>query len=167
MKDLFEFASFASTARDRIPSSKVDWSVSPFGWMRHHGPRTKSKMGRDIAQTWLEARGVKWEPSENGVAHLFVPEMGNVVVHLSLLGKEGLFEFSNLREPGLGTDAIWLIGIEPLRVRLWGVKPSSCVGLPTYSSDQPGYHHYNFDPEDPPQWMKLLDEWSDQTLEGV
>jgi hypothetical protein len=159
MGDLSEFVRFTSEARERIPPSSVDWSDSPFAWMRHHGPRTKSKLGRDIVEAWLSARGVRWVVSEDGISHFVLPSFGAVVVHLALLGKEGKLEFANLRQPGLGADSLWLLGVEPLRVRLWGAKPSSVVNLPTYANDSPGYHHCSFDPEDPPAWMTPMDGW--------
>lgn len=164
MSNLGEFAQFAQTARDQIPPSSVSWEGSPFAWMRPHSPRTKSKMAVDIAQAWLQARGVEWMLSDDTLSHFTLPRLGRVDVHLALLGKEGRFEFAQLREPGLGTDAIWLIGVEPLRVRLWGAKPSSVSHLPTYSIHKPGYHHCTFDPDDPPEWMKLIESWGDPTL---
>jgi hypothetical protein len=160
MPPLVEFERFTLAAREQIPPSSVDWSGSPFAWMRHHGPRTKSKLGQDIVQEWLVSRGIPWEASEDKVSHFVLPGHGRVVVHLALLGKEGKLEFANLREPGLGVTGLWLLGVEPLRSRLWGTKPSSVADLPTYVNDHPGYHHFAFDPEEPPEWMKLLEEWT-------
>jgi len=159
VSDLFEFASFASTAREEIPPGKVSWNGSPFSWMRMHGPRTKNKLGRGIVREFLIKRGQEWVEAEEP-GHFEIPGYGTVVVHLGLQGKEGMLEFANLRQPGLGADRLWLIGVEPQRVRLWSVRPHDVVDLPVYVNDKPGYHHCSVDPEEIPTWMHQLEAWA-------
>lgn len=163
MTHLAVFDRYAEEARRHIPPGRVDWSTSPFGWMRHHGPRTKSKLGRDIVEAWLrheaEARGLApWRTSDDGVSH-FVVRDRSVVVHFAIQGKEGMLEFANLREPNMGADRLWLLGIEPRRVRLWSVLPSAMIGLPSYANDAPGYHNTSIDPDEPPEWAREIGVW--------
>lgn len=158
MTALAEFVAYADEARAVIPPSRVSWAQSPFAWMRHHGPRTKSKMGRDIVRAWLRTRPVKWEESDDGVSH-FTIAGHPVVVHLSLQGKEGMLEFANLREPGMGADLLLLIGIEPHRARIWAAYPRSMRELPSYKNDAPGYHNCSVDPDDPPEWLIERECW--------
>jgi len=153
------FVGFCEKARGNIPPGKVSWDGSPFAWMRHHGPRTKSKLGRDIVREWLVSNGTEWTEAEDGVAH-FVINRGLVVVHLALQGKEGLLEFANLREPGLGADSLLLVGIEPFRARIWRASPTTMSDLPHYTNDAPGYHNCSFDPDDPPSWLFEAEVWS-------
>jgi hypothetical protein len=157
---LDEFVGFAETARQSIPSGRVDWSRSPLAWMRHHGPRTKSKLGRDIVREWLRARpAVAWaEPDEDELAHFVIGERA-VVVHLAVLGKDGHFEFSQLREPGMGVDLMLLVGVEPERARIWAVRPDSVVDFPGYGIQKRGYHCASFDPEEPPDWLLERARW--------
>lgn len=158
MTALQEFSTLAAQARDKIPRGKVDWSDSPFAWMRHHGPRTKSKLGRDIVQAWFEARQTPFTESRNGVAHFKVAER-HTIVHLALLSKEGVFEFAQLRAPGKGVDWMLLVGVEPHRARIWAVKPVDVVHLATYGTDAPGLHHCSFDPDEPPAWLTQVASW--------
>jgi len=155
---LDEFILYAEQARQLIPRGKVDWSSSPFAWMRHHGPRTKSKLGRDIVREWLKTRPLSWADSEDGVSH-FTIDGRTVVVHLALLGKEGLLEFANLREPGLGVDALMLVGVEPERARIWWLRPEDVRGFHSYVNDAPGYHNVSIDPDEPPDWLTERARW--------
>lgn len=157
MTALAEFSVLAATARDKIPRGKVDWSDSPFAWMRHHGPRTKSKLGRDIVQAWFESRQTPYAEI-NGIAHFRVAEK-DTIVHFALLSKEGVFEFAQLRAPGNGVDWMLLVGVEPHRARIWAVRPSAVTHLATYVTDAPGLHHCSFDPDDLPEWLTLVASW--------
>jgi hypothetical protein len=116
--NLQDFVGYADRARDQIPRGKVNWSDSPFAWIRHNGPRTKSKLGRDIVQEWFVAKGNEFAISDDGVSHFIVREK-RTIVHLGLLSKEGVFEFAQLRAPGKGVDWMLLVGIEPHRARIW------------------------------------------------
>lgn len=155
---LDEFVGYAEVARQAIPRGKVDWAGSPFAWMRHHGPRTKSKLGRDIVREWLSARRIPFAEEEDELAHFLIGGR-RVAVHLALLGKEGQLEFSQLREPGLGIDLMLLVGVEPGRARIWAVRPESVTDFPGYGIQRPGYHAASFDPDEPPEWLHEREAW--------
>lgn len=159
MRALHEFVVLADRAKDKIPQGKVDWSGSPFAWMRHHGPRTKSKLGKDIIREWLRSTGKPFQESDDEIAH-FVVGGQRCVVHLALQGKEGMIEFSQLRSPDLGVDAMFLLGIEPWRARLWIAMPRNVVHLPGYGIQKDGYHHCSFLPEETPEWLKEINCWA-------
>src|SRR5215831_9907731 len=96
---LGRFSSYCHQAEAFITPSKVKWGDSPFLWMLHNGPRTKSKLGREIVRAWLEDTHTLYQDGDGG-CHFILEDTRRVIVHLALQGKEGLLEFANLREPG-------------------------------------------------------------------
>ncbi len=163
---LSEFMRYADHARNKIPRGKVDWSDSPLAWIRHHGPRTKNKLARDIVEGWLSGRGFSYRESRDGVSHFLLNGGSRTIVLLGVLNKEGVLEFAQLRAPGKGVDAMLLLGVEPKRVRIWGARPQTVTHLPTYGTDAPGLHHCSFDPSDPPSWLQELARWEDDPPAG-
>lgn len=161
MSSLQEFVPIALGARDVITPGKVDWTDSPFAWMRHHAPPTKSAMAQRIVCDWLRLRGQgfveldeKTEP-----AHLLVGGK-KIAIHFALLDNTGHFRYSQLREPGLGVDLMLMLGIEPRRVRMWICRPVSVGHLPTYRESARGLHSLSFDPEDVPDYLVEVGRWS-------
>src|SRR5262249_9545566 len=69
---LERFAAYAARARSVIPPSKVDWSDSPFAWIRHNGPRTKSALAKAIVREWLADRGNTVTDGTGAFAHFAV-----------------------------------------------------------------------------------------------
>ena len=138
----------------------VDWSSSPYGWMRTNGPRSKSKLAKEIVTEWLRVNRVGFQlpkPGE-GDHHLAIGR-DRYTIHLALQGKEGKLEFAMLREPGYGVDKVMLLGVEPLRVRVWRADCWWMKDLPTYRRDAQGFHNLSVDPDNVPTWLTEMARW--------
>lgn len=155
-----EFVLFAERARGTLTPGHVDWSSSPYGWMRANGPRSKSKLGKEIVKAWLKHTGVSFEiPGSGDGDHHLVLGGYRYTIHLALQGKEGKLEFAMLREPGYGVDRVLLLGVEPARVRIWRAETMSMKGLPTYRRDATGFHNLTVDPDAVPSWLTEVARW--------
>ncbi len=155
--DLEAFVQIAEKAREAIEPGVVSWRGSPFAWMLSNGPVTKNMLGRRIIQLWLSSKGIPSQEGQGGTfGHHFVVRGRRVAVHFGLLGKEGELRFSALREPEMGIDEMYLLGIEPRRARLWVLLPNQTETLPAFSGDVKGLHSLAFDPDDVPPFLREI-----------
>lgn len=115
-KKFKELVKITSNIQDDFEKESDIWKNSPFEWIAHLPPRSKSKIARQILLRWLENEKVSIKRAE-GINENLIIGKKTIAIKNSMLWKSNVYRFQQIRTEG--PDYLICFGISPKNVHCW------------------------------------------------
>ena len=114
--DVREIVSIAENLRSEYRSYNLDWTESPFAWIKDLPSRTRGKVGEQLIEHWCREQNFDVRPSPDSDADRIINGL-RVEIKSSTLWKSGIYKFQQLRDQAY--DVVVCLGLSPFDVHCW------------------------------------------------
>ncbi|MDE0327076.1 MAG: hypothetical protein OXN27_24385 [Candidatus Poribacteria bacterium] len=121
--DVREIVSIAENLRSSYKSYNLDWTESPFAWIKDLPSRTKGKVGEQLIEGWCTEQNFDVRSSPDSEADRIISGL-RVEIKSSTLWKNGKYKFQQLRDQAY--DVVICLGLSPYDVHCW-ILPKEVV----------------------------------------
>lgn len=121
--DVREIISIADDLRSSYKNYDLDWTESPFGWIKALPSRTVGKVGEQFIERWCTKQNFNVRSSPDSEADRVISGL-RVEIKFSTLWKTGIYKFQQLRNQAY--DVVICLGISPHDIHCW-VLPKKVI----------------------------------------
>lgn len=120
-RDVRMLAGISEMLRGDYEKESLEWSRSPFGWIKARPSRQVGKIGEQLVAGWCAAKDLSVGPSGDSEADRVI-QGRRIEIKFSTLWASGQYKFQQIRDQDY--DSLVCLGIAPFDARCWVIPKS-------------------------------------------